>query len=342
MWFGARFMKTPLKALVIVAVVSNVAIVGLIAFRHKGTRHATVKSELTKSAPQLADRIEQVVATLAKESVGDSLNKLVDVNLFYWPGPLPSTAYSGGLVVEYLPLDKKFGQTDVEAILSNRRFLKIMEDLNKMDRTAVSELVNTELARASEVYNELFIAEMQRFAPHYQVEKLAGKASITGPTFVTGNVEEGKVVIAGARLKVLALVFICGELGLTDCKSTVENVVKIALKQRTELYEASTLSPFFRAEMLKRASVYNRQILSSALLGLEKNDAQTAIMKELELQWRERKVPTYKTALTEFDLPVRSGAAKPDYSLGSRSIKLTAPVDDSRFDQLLRKVGISL
>jgi hypothetical protein len=121
----------------------------------------------------------------------------------------------------------------------------------------------------------------------------------------------------------------------------VENTARIALKQRTSLYEASNLHPFFRAEMLKRASLYNRQILSSALLGVVEGNAQSTIMKELELVWRERKISTYKAVLTEFDLPVRSGAMNPDYSLGSRTLKILAPLDDAKFDMLVEKCGVN-
>lgn len=334
-------MKPTAKFVVALVVAVNLALIGTIFLRHQTRKHGVADAELKAASPAIHARLPQQISVLERESHGDSLSKLGDVNLFYWPGPLPSTAYSGGLVVEYLPLDNGAGQTDVEAILSNRRFLKIMENLSKMDRTAVSKMLNSELARATKDYTELFATEMERFTPHYEEEKLIGRTSITGPTFVTGNVDEGKVVIAGARLKVLALVWMCGEMGLTDCRTNVENTARIALKQRTSLYEASNLHPFFRAEMLKRASLYNRQILSSALLGVVEGNAQSTIMKELELVWRERKISTYKAVLTEFDLPVRSGAMNPDYSLGSRTLKILAPLDDARFDLLVEKCGVT-
>lgn len=336
-------MKPLAKSLVVIAIATNVALVCFIIIRHQKLEHDSAESLLKAAAPALHEKISREVITLERESIAESLDKLTDVNLYYWPGPSASKANSGGIIVEYLPLDKEAGLTDMEAINSNRRFCKCFEQFSTAKRATVSDMINMDLARTIADYVKMYDAEMERFAPYYKLDKLEGQSTITGPTFITGNVQDGKIVIAGVRLKILALVWICGAMELTDCKTNIENVARIAAKQRMDLYAETTLHPFFRSEMLKRASLYNCQIIGSGLLGVIANsEMSTSVLKELGLQWQERKLSSYKAALSEFDLPVQSGVMKPDYSLGSLTIKFISPLDDAQFDQLMKKCGVAL
>jgi hypothetical protein len=150
-------------------------------------------------------------------------------------------------------------------------------------------------------------------------------------------VPEGDVVIAGARLKVLALVWVSGVLKLDACKDNVANITNIALKQRAELYDDSTLVSFFKSEMLGRASLYNRQILATGLIALttKSNTEASAIATEVGIEWQEHKLVSYMAALTEFDLHARDGILKPDYSGWTSVVKFVAPMNDRDFDLLL-------
>lgn len=329
-------MKPPAKTLVVIAIVANLAVVGFIALRHRAQKHSAAESLLKKSAPELHERLTRQVVGLEGESTAVSMTNLADVNLFYWPGPKRG---SGRIVAEDLPLGTEVGQFDIDAICSNRRFCKLVEETETFNKAALSKMVGGEIIRCTADYLKLYEAEMQRFAPRFELEKLKDRKSITGPTFVTSN--DGEVVIVGVRLKILALVSMCGALGLADCKTNVEHVARIALKQKTDLYAATNLHPFFRSEMLRWASLYNRQIIGSALLEFHNDEAgQAAIVNELGLKWSDRKLPSYKATLTAYDLPVQSGVMQPDYSLGSRTLKFLTPLDDTQFDQLIQKCGV--
>jgi hypothetical protein len=217
------------------------------------------------------------------------MSKLSDVNLFFWPGPSPD---SGGLVYQYLPLSKEVGQRDIEAICSNRRFCKLVEQFAATDNATLAKMLGDEIDRCTEQYLKLYDAELQRFTPIYREENLKGRAGYAGPTFAIGNVKEGEVVIVGLRLKILALVAYSGARGLTECRTNVDHVARIAMKQRQALYDDATLVPFFRSEMLKWASLYNRQILGSALVELNKAESdRTAIARGMDLSWSERRLP---------------------------------------------------
>jgi hypothetical protein len=295
--------------------------------------------DLEKGAPVLFDRLEREVRRLERESMAESITRLSDVNMFYRPGP--RAGQNGSVVVKFIPLGEDVGQVDLEAIMSNRRFRKIIEEISDVDKSTASRVVLQELSVAINEYLKLYDTDLLRISSQYKINSTSGKKMLTGPVFAIDNVPEGDIVIAGARLKVLALIWTCGMLGFTDNKEQVERVAHLALKQRTDLYDDPTLHPFFKAQMLGRASLYNRQIIASALLGtFVKGNLQAALMKDIGIEWREIRLTSYKSQATEFDLPVRSGVMKVDYSRGGPTVKMISPLDDARFDILLKKLHL--
>ncbi len=138
------------------------------------------------------------------------------------------------------------------------------------------------------------------------------------------------------------MVWISGILKFSRSKDLVERVAQLALKQRTELYEDSTLLPFFKAQMLEKASLYNRQIISSALLDLAVDpDVQASFLKSTDVQWQDRDLTSYKSAVTEFDAAsFYYSAIKVDYSHGSSKIRFVSPLTDDNFDILLREIHL--
>ena len=222
--------------------------------------------------------------------------------------------------------------------MSNRRFCKLIENFRGMQSAAASKMVSHELTKAIAEYLELFDSEMRQHAPH----NAAGQADPGGFGFSIGNVPEGKVVIAGARLKVLALVWCSGVLKLSGVEEQIERVTRIALKQRNDLYADEKLHPFFRAQMLQWGSLYNRQILISALISLTKDHVREAsFAKDTEIEWQIHELASYRSAVTEFDLPVRSGVMKPDYSRGRMAIRVVSPITDATFELMLKKLGFT-
>jgi hypothetical protein len=118
------------------------------------------------------------------------------------------------------------------------------------------------------------------FTDSYAVSNAVDTNNTAGVTFINGH----PVVILGARFKVLSLAWLAGLLELQDLKPQVRSVVELALKQRDELYAANTLDSYPREQLLSKASLYNRQILGYALLGVtEKSAARDAALDKSEL-----------------------------------------------------------
>lgn len=277
--------------------------------------------------------IEQQIKELDHESFEQSVTNISDVNLFYWPGPV-DVEYGFGAALQLVPLQKQTGQTDIEAIMSNRRFRKILVELDQMDKHAAAEILNRELSALTGLYLKLYDTEMRSLASEFTTEKLQSKSSIAGPAFAS-TAAQGDVVIRGARLGVLSLVWTAGLLNLSECKMAVERVVRISLQQRSSLYGDPKLHDFFKNQMLERASLYNRQILSSGLLGTMVGDDVNALGNVSGIEWQDRKLVSYRAQLTEYDLPVVSGGMKVDGAFVSTTVRFVSPLDDSQFDALL-------
>lgn len=300
------------------------------------TQAAAEIASVKSAAPQLFDRIERDVTRLQAETLEVSLQKLSDVNLFYWPGPRSS---GGEEWSEAILVPETADRVAVEAILSNRRYRKVLDDLSKIDKNVASELVRAHLSSAIAEYRKLYDADLQRMSPMFETDQLAGETAITGPVFAIGNVPEDQVTLPGVRLKVLSLHWAAGTLGLAGCRELQNAVVTLALQQRTELYENTKLHPFFKAEMLKLASLYNRQVLATGVMLLFPNEGKAAaILDASGCSWLTQQLVSFRAAVTEFDLPVQSGVAVPDDSFGSREIRILAPMSDQSFDSIIREL----
>jgi hypothetical protein len=322
--------------LVLVGAISSTMVILFVAIVHHHKRKPeAARAQIREMFPVVADRLEKQTSKLAGESTAESIAKLSDVDLFYSPGPSMDQGMS-----DALPLPKDEGRLDLDAIMSNRRFRKVFEELSCMDKDAASEILRRALSAGTEEYLRLYSDKMKELAPPHTEASAGGKRGPVGPpVFVIGGVPEGKAVIAGSRLNVLALVWSCGMLNLTNCKAEVEGVARLALNQRTELYNAPTVG-FPKRVMLRHASLYNRQIISSALLGVTTTD--DAILRAVGIEWRVCSLTRFNSVVTEYDVPVHMGLSRPDFSQGTLKVRYVAPIDDVQFDKLLRSLRIPI
>ena len=67
--------------------------------------------------------------------------------------------------------------------------------------------------------------------------------------------------------------------------------------------------------------------------GMESN-----AMKTAGIQWQQRTLIAYESALTEFDKPVQSGVMAPDHSTGSPTVNFVSPLNDTNFEVLLQEI----
>ena len=89
---------------------------------------------MNTAIPAYAAKVEKTVSELQVETPLQSVSNLYRVNEYYNPGP------AGNFIT-----DENRNQRDLDAIMSNRRFRKAFSEIGKMDKTAASQLLKTNL-----------------------------------------------------------------------------------------------------------------------------------------------------------------------------------------------------
>jgi len=270
---------------------------------------ATRGNFLQTTNPPAVSRVETNVTNALQQPVPRNVEELADINAYSLP--MHNYVIAGGL-----PLQPDADWDAILAITSSSKFSGAFTDLGRMDKRAASAMLANQLTNAVSEYLLMYSNEMRMLVKYHQAAdpgagqmglsfvigipdyhaftnavdstNLTGNASnpvvnltnTPGVTLINGH----PVVILGARFRVLSLTWLAGLLELQDLKPQVRSVVELALKQRDELYAANTLDPNSREQMLSEASLYNRQILGYALLGVtEKSAARDAALDKSEL-----------------------------------------------------------
>ncbi len=278
-------------------------------------------------------RIAKITELLKKESLEKSIKLLSESNLYFWNNYqiiLPEPEIN-------IPLKASADQINVIAIMGNRRFLKVMDEIKLLPKTEAANLLNKEIINSLEEYEKLFnsyMAEKERIFKH----NLEQPNKSWGLSFVISTNDDSPSLIS-QRHKVWALVLIAGNLELPETKDTVSKVVETAMKQREMLYnKKGSVDPLSAGALLGSASLYNRQILATAALGTYvSSDKAQQILNETVQTLETHRLTHYSSSKALYDLDVGSVEIA-DYSKGELSVKCLKPLDDSKFDAIIEAV----
>ena len=312
----------------LVSVLSAIMVLGMVFIGLSQTAHDLARTRLETAIPAYAAKVEKTVAELQGETPAESVSNLYYVTDYFNPGAMPN-----------IISEENQNQVDLDAIMSNRRFRKVFSELGKMDKAAASQMVKTNLISALANYSNLYEKIMPQLDPLFKITKdHTNSGPISFTVGVTKPEDEGAETITGERMKVFSLVWISGMLRLTDNRELIEQVTRLALKQRMELNFDPTWQPDFKATMSQCVSLYNRQILSSGLLGVTFKDEgmESNVMTAAGIQWQQKKLVAYDAALTEFDKP--AAVMAPDRSTGTLTVSFVSPMHDTNFDLLLQAI----
>jgi hypothetical protein len=123
---------------------------------HKHTAHDMARNRLKAVIPAYAAKIEKTVAGLQRETPSESVSNLYYVNDFFNPGPNIEIIPLG------IPLPEKADEPFLDAVMSNRRFLKSFSELSKMDNVMASQMVKTNLSCALASYSRLYDLDLRQ------------------------------------------------------------------------------------------------------------------------------------------------------------------------------------
>ena len=198
------------------------------------------------------------VHQLEAESMEDSLRMLAQVEPFFHSWTHDG---SGGLI---LPRETSQERIDVEMIMSNRRFLKVFQELSQLPQEEAGRLIAREIQAALPAYEKM---------SEECWNVLSGKSKpdpADPPSFnQISNNPDGSPTLYGLRYKLLALVLIAGNLDLTNTQPAIKAVVTEACRQRDLAYDLAGAgeSQFKAWHMVKDVALYNRTILATAIMG---------------------------------------------------------------------------
>ena len=280
-----------------------------------------------------------MVIKLKDESVTESISKLHE------PGPHSFgrvLATSGRLIWKTgipLPKDADGGVADLWEILNNRRFVKLIQELRTLPKAEVAVLVNRDIEASLVEYDRLYNSYFKESLKYYESVKgdLIGRAISLGPAPISSDPTP---TLEGLRNKILALTLAVGNLELRDSQAVVQKVVDYAIRQRDKLYDKKLFEEQFASLMLDSASLYNRQILGTAVLGTYLTpDEANQILADINAGFRERKLKPYDElppAKQQPCLPGMMALTLLDDTDGEIQIRHIEPLlDDTQFDKLL-------
>jgi hypothetical protein len=325
--------------IILAIAISCTLVLGLTVFLHrKHSRSAAARlefAELKQSNPILAEKINRIRNSLESETVTESFKRMNLIGSYYEPGPRP-----GGYIIapELLPIPAERGAEDINLILSNRRARKVFAELRSEAKALAQQRINLALMGAIDTFLSLYNTNLS------VAEKVQLGWSDKGGPGLSYNLipaDPTTVTISGVRLQILALVWFSGELGLEGCKDQVRRVAEIAVQERDELYANQAMNNIMKGETIVKASLYNRQILATGLLGaIGDNNLKTIAINKASLKWENMSLVSFDALLTEYDQPVAAGVMKADRSKGSINIRIASPLSDFQFDTLLRELGV--
>ena len=274
------------------------------------------------SIPWRRMTLGQRVSALRDESVEESLQMLSQVWLFYrWPGS------SGGAGEVQLPEDARAERVVVERIMSNRRFLKVFQELSEMSPTKAGQLVAREIERTLPAYREMS-EEYWQFTTGQDKRPRSRPPSFNQ---ISNNLD-GSPTLYGLRHKLLSLVLIAGNLKLADSRPAIRSVVKEACRQRDRSYVATAEHRRLAWAMIHDVALHNRRILATGIIGTSAGKAGQLAQDDGKLAgiFESRRLTHYDAAFTYYD---RHG--QPDFSKGEIHVKFHKGLDDAAFDKLV-------
>lgn len=276
------------------------------------------------------ERIQAFVQELDTESLDQSLSRLERVSPYYSPGPGGPDSRWGVRV----PLPPNGGTRTVDLVLSNRRVARALVQLLALPRSQASLLLKKELTSTIPAYERAYKAHFDvaqtstakfangtrvRVAPALQISDSADK----GPT------------LAGLRLKVLSLILLAAQCRCDDVEMQRHVVEAVRLAER-QYRDACSMPPDANGaayHLVEDASLYNRQILGSALLACspfffddEAIDAQTIAVP----------VAAFDARSTRYDWHGRRGFVRPREAESELFVRIARSMTDEQFHALTK------
>ncbi len=271
-------------------------------------------------------KIDKQREKLRNETIEDSLKYLSDIKMFRWP----NVGYEKPMIKSIAPLTLQENKYTAEQILSNRRFQKLLQELQHLSSEDVSNLITEQFQLAYPRYQKLRKEKEQKNAS-------LGEGENSRLGFSLENNSDGTPRISGSQREMLALLYLAGELKIHSLHDEVLDLAKSAIKDRDEQYVRldGTWEATQNMFHWRDVTLYNRSILLKALVGTSMSESEedefyvknSAIVHNYDLTHWDAEVSL-------FDQPGRYGVPI-DYRKGKFPTSLPIGLEDEDIDKFL-------
>ena len=294
----------------------------------RARQERVILDRLYRDTPHWAKQIDEQIQTLKKENLKTSLANLWKMDTFFFPG---SRFIGSSIKVLSFPPEPDDGKEYPRVIVSSRRFIKVYQELSALSKVKAAQLVSAEVQKTLPEYHSLLQEWLER-AKSFSGRDAQPKGG--GPLAIT---DDGvHPTLMGMRLKLLSLCLIMGNLELTDSRDTVARLVKEALQQYSEYSNKEKYNVDIAFRNVSDVSLYNRQILVTALVGTIPDPQIRQRAEELMARYEiSEELTAYDAQLTTYDFPVTRDGERPDFSRGRVKIRYYQNVPDEVFRYLL-------
>jgi hypothetical protein len=244
-------------------------------------------------------RIVHDIEILLKESTEETLTRLSQVDMYFWPRPPGEEPVS---IAPPFPVPSEPGVRDVQRLISCRRLVKAYQNLAALPEPEATTLLDRHLAIAFKEYKKMYEDFLRTNRPYISPD---GRGS--GPSFVIGGTD--KPTLLGYRFQVLGFLFLAGNLELNGAAPSVLAVAKQAREEYDRLKSPDVYPAWFGTALVTSASLYSRQALAIGLIGTMANQDDPVAAK-YRRQMKTVKWPEFNAPATPFDQPARWGGVR--------------------------------
>jgi hypothetical protein len=298
---GGIFSNGSIRSIVALAVI----VIHLLAFKPaagQDTADEQPPAPVAKqSFPDAQARIDHDVEILSKESTEETLSRLSQVDMYFWPGVPGEEPLVLGRPP--FPVPSEPGVRDVQRLISCRRLVKAYQNLAALSKPEAATLVDRHLTIAVDEYKKLFEDCLKTQKPYTSPDK----GYTSGPSFVIGGTD--KPTLLGYRFQVLGLVFLAGNLELKTAAPSVLAVARQATEQYERMQKSDEFTAEYRASLVESGGLYSRQALAIGLIGTMANPVDPVATKYRQ-QMKVVKWPEFNAPVTPFDQPARWGGVR--------------------------------
>ena len=305
------------KTTIILVLVLTLNVLVIIGIRHWRAQKQQQVAEMIRHAERYSgatgptitihdERTDRWIAEMKEEPIEVVLQKLTDAAEHITPGFGLINPVGTTILWDDKRRDETVFRRDIEALLSNRRFRKAYEDVQKTDKKRAAELLIKNINdNLTELHTELQKDKDVILRGDIKGDRVTVMWNDTGNTYRPMSHPDLPPTRIGRRYAILSYIMLASFFEIQDVRPAIEDVVQFA-KEEYKLFNSidDEEADAFKSSLLEE-SLYNPSLLITAALCDPTWNADKH--KRLEAKLVNDKVVDWQARSLEHDMPGREG-----------------------------------